>query len=113
MVGEVTNKTHARYFLLWALLAPIGAWLFQLVTSFLLAAYNCEQNLLWIHGVSLISLIISLSGQWTAFISGHYFNSENLKSYRFLSSLFLWLGILFTLTIIAQSLPNFTVEVCR
>lgn len=110
---RITTKTQSRYFLLWSFLAPILAWMFQLVASFLLASYDCKNNLFWLHATSVLAFLVSLSGQWTALQCGHFFESESLKSYRFLANLFLWLGALFTLTIVAQSLPNFTLEVCQ
>ena len=109
----VLNKTKALYFLLWSLVGPIFAWLFQLVASFLLASYDCIDNIFWIHCISAVAFATSLSGQWAARKSRVFFQIKNLNTHEFLSKLFFWLGAILSLTIFAQSLPNFTMELCQ
>ncbi len=100
--------------LLWvAYLAPALAWFGQLNASFLIAAYGCTPDRMWLmHLISAMALVIAGAGMWSGWRSRRY-EDKSRRNGRFLTVMALVLGALFALSIVANEIPNHLAEPCR
>ena len=113
--ADETEKLHVAKgnFPLWVgMLLPPMVWSTQLETLYLTSEYGCFSNdFLWNHVVSVIAIVVSLTGTFVAWRHWHSGRSDETGEMvpsrkQFMALLGILTGSLFTLVIIAQWLPT-------
>ena len=108
--------------LLWfAVLAGPLAWMFGLNAEYGLVRVACARdNMLYLHAVSLLTLLLALAGGWVALRewrrAGGVFREEeeggSIPRSRFMTALGLLSSALFALTILCQWVASFFLNPC-
>lgn len=110
------QKERNAVILLWiAFLVPGLIWFVQLNASYLVAAYACSQDQMWmLHLFFIAGSALAGAGVWAAWWSWRFYRNEmkNRQGKRFLALLALTLDVLFVLSILANELPNILLEPC-
>lgn len=106
---------------LWfAVLAGPAAWMLGLNAEYSLVRVACAKNsMLYLHAVSLATLLLALAGGWVAWRewrrTGREWSDERggtIPRSRFMGALGLLASALFTLTILAQWIASFFLNPC-
>lgn len=114
---SVQNYLGRSSFLLWiALLLPAVAWFVQLTASYMLAAYACAEDQMWIlHGISIAAFLLAGVGLWSGWRVWRVRRSQRDTSGRdtgYLAAGTLFLTLLFLIGILANELSNWLLEPC-
>lgn len=113
---SIQNRPGRRMLLLWtALLLPATAWFAQLTANYMIAAYACTSDRMWIlHTISIAALVLTAVGLRSAWRLWRVRRQHDASGQEtsWLGATVLLLDVLFLLGVIWNELSNWLLEPC-